>query len=103
MAWRFCEASGTHRIPPRPSMPSFIGSHPRIMMSIDDYQTIQVNGKERTVPVGLDVAALLKHLDLDPRVVVVERNSTILGRDSYAGQSVEAGDRYELVHFVGGG
>lgn len=72
-------------------------------MSNTDCQTIQVNGRPHSVPSGLDVAGLLEHLEVDPRLVVVERNATILGRDRYADQSVEDGDQYELVHFVGGG
>ena len=33
--------------------------------------SIQVNGDEREVPAGLHVAALLEHLKLHPRMVVV--------------------------------
>jgi thiamine biosynthesis protein ThiS len=65
--------------------------------------SIRVNGDERTVPAGLSVAALLEHLGLHPRMVVVERNGHILRRDAYADAPVEPGDAYELVHFVGGG
>jgi len=65
--------------------------------------TIRVNGGERTVPAGLNVAALLEHLGLHPRMVVVERNGEILRRDACAAAPVEPGDAYELVHFVGGG
>jgi len=64
---------------------------------------VRVNGDEREVPAGLDVPSLLEHLGLHPRMVVVERNGQILRRDAIAGVPVEAGDRYELVHFVGGG
>jgi thiamine biosynthesis protein ThiS len=65
--------------------------------------TIRVNGDERAVPAGLSVAALLEHLGLHPRMVVVERNGHILRRDACADARVEPGDAYELVHFVGGG
>ena len=65
--------------------------------------TIRVNGDERTVPAGLSVAGLLEHLGLHPRMVVVERDSHILRRDSYDAALVEPGDTFELVHFVGGG
>jgi len=46
---------------------------------------------------------LLRSLDLNPGLVVVERNREILDRDRYGEVEVEAGDRLELVHFVGGG
>lgn len=65
--------------------------------------TIRVNGDERTVPAGLNVATLLEHLGLHPRMVVVERNGEILRRDAYTTARVDEGDAYELVHFVGGG
>ena len=65
--------------------------------------TIHVNGDEREVPAGLSVAALLEHLGLHPRMVVVERNGDILRRESLDASPVEPGDSYELVHFVGGG
>jgi thiamine biosynthesis protein ThiS len=65
--------------------------------------TIRVNGDEREVPAGLSVAALLEHLGLHPRMVVVERNAVILRRDALDASPVEPGDSYELVHFVGGG
>jgi thiamine biosynthesis protein ThiS len=64
---------------------------------------VRVNGDEREVPAGLSVAALLEHLALHPRMVVVERNGDILRRDTLDATPVEPGDSYELVHFVGGG
>jgi len=65
--------------------------------------TVRVNGDDRSVPAGLDVAGLLEHLGLSPRMVVVEHNGDILRRDALAGIEVLACDRFELVHFVGGG
>ncbi|HYH81469.1 MAG TPA: sulfur carrier protein ThiS [Longimicrobium sp.] len=65
--------------------------------------TIRVNGDERGVPAGLNVAALLEHLGLHPKMVVVERNGVILRREVLADAPVEPGDTFELVHFVGGG
>ena len=64
---------------------------------------IRLNGKERQVASGTTVSALLDELGLIPGMVVVERNREILARDSYATVRLSAGDRLELVHFVGGG
>lgn len=64
---------------------------------------VQVNGEARAVPAGLSVEALLRHLELHPRLVVVEHNGEILRRDGYEGAAVREGDSLELVHFVGGG
>ena len=65
--------------------------------------TVTLNGKDRLVPRGLSVTGLLEALDLNPALVVVERNREILDRARYPGVKVEAGDVFELVHFVGGG
>ncbi len=65
--------------------------------------TVRVNGDAREIPAGLTVAALLAHLDLHPRMVVVEHNLQILRRDQLDETAVVEGDQLELVHFVGGG
>jgi thiamine biosynthesis protein ThiS len=49
------------------------------------------------------VAALLHHLSLDPRTVVVELNRNIVRRAQLEDTSLAEGDAVELVHFVGGG
>lgn len=64
---------------------------------------VEINGEQKTIPEGLDVAAMLSHLGLDPRMVVVERNRDILRRSALEDVTVAEGDRFELVHFVGGG
>jgi thiamine biosynthesis protein ThiS len=66
--------------------------------------TIQVNGETRVVPTGCTVQALLDSLALDPRLVVVELNRTIVrDRNTFASTALTDGDVLELVHFVGGG
>jgi thiamine biosynthesis protein ThiS len=66
--------------------------------------SITVNGEAREVPAGSTVSSLLGELDLDPRLVVVERNRVILrDRDAMGGVSLDDGDEIEIVHFVGGG
>lgn len=65
---------------------------------------VVVNGQPRTLPAGQTLADLLRAHDLDPRLVVVERNREILrDRDAFASLALEDGDELELVHFVGGG
>lgn len=64
---------------------------------------VRINGDEREVPAGMDVAGLLRHLELNPRLVVVEHNGEILRREALEGAAVRPGDTLELVHFVGGG
>ena len=74
-------------------------------MTIDAQQSlaIKVNGEELRVPAGLSIAAMLAELGLDPQRVAVERNLEVVPRSSLGEMRVEDGDRYEVVHFVGGG
>ena len=65
---------------------------------------LTVNGDRRTVADGATIGDLLRELDLDPRMIVVEHNGEILRRDvSAAPHRLRSGDIVELVHFVGGG
>jgi thiamine biosynthesis protein ThiS len=64
---------------------------------------IIVNGEPRRVPGPATVADLLRHLNLDPRTVVVELNRQIVRRSGLDSTALAEGDAVELVHFVGGG
>ena len=64
---------------------------------------IQLNGESREVPEGLNVSGLLTHLGLNPARVAIERNLEILPRTAWPATPLVAGDRFEIVHFVGGG
>ena len=65
---------------------------------------LTVNGARREIPEGWSLADLLVSLELDPRLVVIEHNGTILrDRDSFARVPLSAADTLEIVHFVGGG
>ena len=64
---------------------------------------IIVNGESRTVPEGLGVRALLAQLGLPAERVAIERNLEILPRAQWGATKIEPGDRYEIVHLVGGG
>ena len=64
---------------------------------------IIVNGESRAVPDGLGVPALLSHLGLPPERVAIERNLEIPSRAQWGSTKVAPGDRYEIVHLVGGG
>ena len=64
---------------------------------------ISVNGKVRQVAEGTTVAALIAELGLAGKPVAVEMNRTIVPRAQHATTTLAAGDRLELVTFVGGG
>ncbi len=64
---------------------------------------VTVNGEPRNVPASLSVQGLLAALGLDPKKIAVERNLEIVPRSTYDAVMVRDGDRYEIVHFIGGG
>ncbi|GLV64828.1 thiamine biosynthesis protein ThiS [Bacillus mycoides] len=65
---------------------------------------LKINGNQIEVPASVKtVAELLIHLELDNRIVVVERNKDILQKDDHKDTSVFDGDQIEIVTFVGGG
>lgn len=64
---------------------------------------ITLNGELRAVPEGLSVEGLLRELDIAARKVAVERNLEIVPKSAYETTPVEDGDRFEIVHFIGGG
>jgi len=61
-----------------------------------------VNGERTSVPDGLSVAGLVRHLGIDGPVAV-ERNVEVVPRAEHEGTTLAEGDRIEIVHFVGGG
>jgi thiamine biosynthesis protein ThiS len=64
---------------------------------------VVINGQARAVQTGTTVAALIVELGLGERAVAVERNREVVPRASHASTELAAGDRVELVTFVGGG
>jgi thiamine biosynthesis protein ThiS len=62
-----------------------------------------INGENKEIPDGLTVSGLLAHLGVHPGRVAIERNLEILFRAKWETTHVQAGDRYEIVHMVGGG
>jgi sulfur carrier protein len=72
--------------------------------SADGTITLTVNGAPREIPRDSTVAELLGSLKIDPRMVVVEHNRSILrDRDTFDSRALRGGDVIEIVQFVGGG
>jgi sulfur carrier protein len=65
--------------------------------------TISVNGESREVPEGSKVSALLVQLRFTPGRVAIEHNLKVLPRALWDATQIQSGDRFEIVHFVGGG
>ncbi len=69
----------------------------------DEMIAITVNDEAHEVPAGSTVAYLCRDIGLDATKVAVERNREIVPRSTLEEELVEAGDKFEIVHFVGGG
>ena len=70
---------------------------------MDDAIEIVVNGAAKKISRGTTVAGLIVELGLGDRRVAVERNREVVPRDRHGSCELQAGDRLELVTFVGGG
>ncbi len=65
--------------------------------------TVQLNGEQREVPDGLNLAGLIEWLELPADRVAVERNLEVVRRVDWDETRIENGDRLEIVRMVGGG
>ena len=63
---------------------------------------VKINGKAEEVQ-GATVLDLLKAKNIDPHMVAVELNNTMLERDHLATTSVKEGDQVEFLFYMGGG
>lgn len=63
--------------------------------------SIVVNGEERQLPEGSDLAALLRILDIPPRHIAIELNGAL--HEDGLDARLSDGDSVEIVRFVGGG
>ena len=72
-------------------------------MSVDGTIQVRINGEHRRIISGLTIADLAAELGLDPAKVAVERNLEVVPRSTLGQVTVEDGDDFEIVHFVGGG
>jgi len=68
--------------------------------------TIQLNGQPRTfadLTPPVELTQLIQALALKPDRIAVEHNGEIVSRATWDQAQISAGDRLEIVHFVGGG
>jgi sulfur carrier protein len=64
---------------------------------------LTINGEERDFPAPVSLSDLLDQLGMKRDRVAVERNHAIVPREQWSQTELAAGDRLEIVHFVGGG
>lgn len=64
---------------------------------------VQINGETRQLPDDSSVDLLLRRMDLTGRRIAVEINGQIVPRGQFSARRLQAGDRIEIVHAIGGG
>jgi sulfur carrier protein len=64
---------------------------------------IQVNGEPLEVAERSSLSDLVAQLELAGKRIAIELNLEIVPRSAYANTLLEAGDRIEIVHAIGGG
>ncbi len=64
---------------------------------------IIVNGKPRDISESISLLTLLDELNLNPETTIVELNGEVFRKDTYIHETLNEGDRVELVRLVGGG
>lgn len=67
---------------------------------------VVINGKDRDFPAlsaTATVTDLIGALELKGDRIALEHNGEIVRRDAWPSTSIQSGDKFEIVHFVGGG
>lgn len=65
---------------------------------------LKINGEDHAdLPEGLTVGQLLDRLNLPRKKIAVERNLEIVPKSTFDTAVLAAGDRLEIIHFIGGG
>jgi sulfur carrier protein len=73
------------------------------MPEISQHFAIQLNGEEYTIEGDAGLVALLDRLRMRRGRVAVEINQAVIPRAQYDAVKLKAGDRVEVINFVGGG
>lgn len=64
---------------------------------------VYVNGEEKAIASGTNIAGLLAALAISPTGIAVEQNLTIIPKSRYDATPLHDGDRIEIIQFIGGG
>jgi len=89
---------------PSPSAPARSRAAARIHPARDNGgMDITLNGDRLSLPDDATIAGLLETQGLAGRRVAVEINGSIVPRGQHAQRKLEADDRVEIVHALGGG
>lgn len=63
---------------------------------------VKINGKAEDVPGG-SILDLLKTKKIEPQMVAVEINDSMVDREHLASTQLKEGDRLEFLFYMGGG
>lgn len=75
----------------------------RFFLFVETDMTIILNGESLETTDGASIEMLLTQLGIGRERVAVELNADIVPKAQYDKQLLTAGDKIEIVHFVGGG
>ncbi len=62
-----------------------------------------INGEMRDVPEGLTMQGLLAHIAAPESGIAVAKNDRVVRRAAFAQETVQEGDRIEIIRAVAGG
>ncbi|WP_456433033.1 sulfur carrier protein ThiS [Nitratifractor sp.] len=65
--------------------------------------TVTLNGQSREIEEGTTLQALIDALGIGSKVMAAAVNMEIVKQEQWNSHILQAGDRVELLHFVGGG
>jgi sulfur carrier protein len=63
---------------------------------------VKINGKSEEIPPAT-LTGLLRSRGIEPRMVTVELNGTMIERTQLDQTPIQAGDEIEFLYFMGGG
>ena len=75
----------------------------RFFLFVEIDMNIILNGESFETTDGASVETLLTQLGIGRERVAIELNADIVPKAQYENQLLSAGDKIEIVHFVGGG
>ncbi|MFQ5933198.1 MAG: sulfur carrier protein ThiS [Dehalococcoidia bacterium] len=64
---------------------------------------LTINGKQRDIDAPMNLLSFLEANNINPRTIAIEYNGEIIKRDEWGDTIIDAGDKLEIVHMVGGG
>ena len=64
---------------------------------------IILNGEQKLIAPKTSIAALIQDLELDISKIAIEKNLEIVAPEGFDDNILSAGDKVEIVCFIGGG